>query len=194
VNRTNVVLREATVGDVPFLVVLWADRLRRAEPEEQARDLELVVKEAAGSSEQRLLVAEYDGEPAGAVLLRLTTLSPINLEPTVQVLSPHVLPTFRRRALGRALMEAAVGWAEELGVGTLATAAPSSSRVGNRFMARLSFGPRAVLRVSTTHAVRAQLTALTPTRERVPGRRPIGQVLAVRRQQRGRAAEAAAES
>lgn len=193
-NRTNVVLREATVGDVPFLVVLWADRLRRAEPEEQARDLELVVKEAAGSSEQRLLVAEYDGEPAGAVLLRLTTLSPINLEPTVQVLSPHVLPTFRRRALGRALMEAAVGWAEELGVGTLATAAPSSSRVGNRFMARLSFGPRAVLRVSTTHAVRAQLTALTPTRERVPGRRPIGQVLAVRRQQRGRAAEAAAES
>jgi GNAT superfamily N-acetyltransferase len=181
-SRMPVVLREATVGDVPFLVELWADVLRRADTQEQVHDLEVVVKEAAASAEQRLLVAEYDGEPAGAVLVRLTTLSPLNLEPCVQALAPHVAPSFRRKGIGKVLMDAAVSWAEETGVGHVATAAAAGSRSGNRFMARLSFGPKAVLRSSTTHAVRAQLTALTPAAQRVAGRRQLGQVLAARRQ------------
>ena len=35
-------------------------------------------------------------------------VTPLNLEPIVQAVSPHVLPEFRRRGIGRALMEAAV--------------------------------------------------------------------------------------
>ena len=38
--------------------------------QDQVADLELIIKAAAESAEQRLVVAEYDGEPAGAVLLR----------------------------------------------------------------------------------------------------------------------------
>jgi hypothetical protein len=67
-------------------------------------------------------------------------------------------------------------------------AAPSASRTGNRFMARLSLGPQATLRVATTHAVRTKLTAQMPTSQRVSeratGRRQLGAVLAVRRQLR----------
>jgi len=185
-SRQPVSMRQATIGDVPFLVELWSDMLRRADRQEQTLDLEIIVKEAAGSAEQRLLVAEYGGEPAGAVLLRVTSMSPLNLEPTVQALAPHVTASFRGKGIGSALMEGAVLWAEELGIGHITSAAPASSRSGNRFMARLSLGPQAVLRASTTHAVRTKLAALQPTSaritERAAGRRQLVQVLAARRQ------------
>ncbi len=192
-SRQPVSMRQATNGDVPFLVELWVEVLRRADRQEQVHDLELIVKEAAASAEQRLLIAEYDGEPAGAVLLRVTPMTPLNLEPTVQALAPHVTPSYRGKGIGSALMEAAVLWAEELGVNHLTTAAPSSSRSGNRFMARLSLGPQAVLRASTTPLVRAKLVALQPTSawitERMAGRRHLGQVLAARRALSKRASE-----
>ena len=192
-SRQPVAMRQATIGDVPFLVELWSDVLRRADRQEQVHDLELIVKEAAASAERRLLIAEYDGEPAGAVLLRVTPMTPLNLEPTVQALAPHVTQSYRGKGIGSALMEAAVLWAEDLGVNHLTTAAPSSSRSGNRFMARLSLGPQAVLRASTTSLVRAKLAALQPTSarrtERMAGRRHLGQVLAARRALVKRASE-----
>ena len=55
--------------------------LRRADRAEQIADLELVIKGAAASPEQRFIVVEYDGHVAGSVFLRLTTVSPINLDP-----------------------------------------------------------------------------------------------------------------
>ncbi len=74
------------------------------------------------------MIAEYDGEPAGAVLLSVSTLSPLNLEPTVHSIAPCVAAGFRRRGVGHTLMEAAVTYAEELGIGHVLTAAAYSSR------------------------------------------------------------------
>lgn len=190
-TRTLLTLREAVRADAPFLADLWHDTLRRADRHEQTGDLELVIKEASASPEQRLVVAEYDGRPVGAVYLRLTTLSPLNLEPTVQALSPHVVATARRKGVGRALMDAAVAFAEELGVGHVTTAAASGSRDGNRFLARLGFGPRATLRHAATPVVRAKLAAQLPGSRRTSARRAVarrgqlGQVLAARRSMRG---------
>jgi GNAT superfamily N-acetyltransferase len=184
-SRQPVTMRQATIGDVPFLVELWSDMLRRADRQEQVHDLELIVKEAAESAERRLLLAEYDGEPAGAVLLRVASMSALNLDPTVQAVSPTVTPSFRGKGIGSALMEAAVLWAEDLGIAQITTAAPSGSRSGNRFMARISLGPRATLRASSTPLVRAKLVALQPgpaRSDRMAGRRHLGQVLAARRQ------------
>ena len=107
-------------------------------------------------------MAEYDGRLAGGVHLRLTTISPLNLDLSVQVMSPQVFPEFRRHGIGRALMDAAVAWAEERGVGHLASAAPSGSRDANRFMARLALGPMATLRLAPTTVVRAKLIAQRP--------------------------------
>ena len=67
------------------------------------------------------------GGAAGAVLLQVATLTPLNLEPTVQIVSPHVFPAFRRRGVGRALMDSAVGFAEELGVDHVASGSSSAS-------------------------------------------------------------------
>src|SRR5690606_29461784 len=89
VSRTSVTVREAVLADAPFLAELWSEGLRRADHHERVADLETIIKAASASPDERLVVAEHDGRPAGAVLLRLGTVSPLNLEPTVQVLSPH---------------------------------------------------------------------------------------------------------
>ena len=78
-------------------------------------------------------------------------------------------------------MDAAVTYAEELGIGHVLTAAAYSSRSGNRFMARLALGPMAVLRVAATPTIRVKLTAQLPAKIRPSGARPMGQVLAARR-------------
>ena len=69
-----------------------------------------------------MVVAEVDGQVVGAVHLKATTYSPINLEPVVQVVSPHVLPEFRRHGIGSALLQAAVDFAEEVGIGHVGVA------------------------------------------------------------------------
>ena len=95
-------------------------------------------------------------------------------------MSPTVLPDYRRHGVGRALMEAAVTWAEERGAAYVATAAAAGSRDANRFLARLALGPRATLRMAPTTAVRAKLTTRRTPATRAPGRH-LTQVLAVRR-------------
>src|SRR6476661_2397888 len=96
-SRSLVSLRCALPSDAPLLAELWSDVVRRADREEQVSDLVAVIEQAATVPGQRLVVAEYDGELAGAVHLCVTTLSPLNLEPTVQAISPHVFPQHRRR-------------------------------------------------------------------------------------------------
>ena len=108
--------------DADRLADLWADVLRRVDREEQAADLRSIIERVAPLHDERLVVAEYDGQLAGAVHLRAATITPLNLEPVVQTISPHVFPEFRRHGVGRALMEASVAFAEELGIGHVATA------------------------------------------------------------------------
>lgn len=185
-SRAAITLRDASTDDVPRLVEIWAEVLRRSDPPEQEADLVLMLKTAALDPDARVVVAELDGVVGGAVYLRSTTTSPLNPEPLVQVVAPHVHSEMRRRGLGRALMDAAATFAEERGIAYVGSASLSGSRDANRFLARLGLGPQAVLRLGTTPALRAKLSTLHPGLGRTG--RPIGQVLAVRRSQRRRKA------
>src|SRR6478736_876635 len=158
-SRSLVCLRTALPSDASDLADLWRDVIRRTSAEDQTADLEAILLRVGESADERIIVAEYDGEFAGAVHVQATTMSALNLEPVVRALSPHVLPRFQRHGIGSALMDAAVTWAEELAIGHVATAAVAGSRDANRFMARIALGPYAVLRVATTHAVRNRLGA-----------------------------------
>lgn len=182
-TRSLVSIRTAELTDAPVLTELWADVLRRADPREQLADVELLVKAATGSPEQRVVVAELDGEVAGAIHLLLTTLSTLNLEPAVHAMAPQVSPRFRRRGVGTLLMDAAVTFAEEQGVGHVVTAATASSRDANRFMARLAFAPQAVVRVAPAPVARAKLGVQGPS-VAGPGGRQLTRVLAARRSMR----------
>ena len=109
-------LRDARAGDAEALAELWSDILRHGDAESRAADVRAVVARIDGHDDERLVVAEYDGQVAGAVHLRATTLSPLNLEPVVQAISPHVFGEFRRHGVGRELMHAAVAFADERGI------------------------------------------------------------------------------
>ena len=180
-NRSLVSLRSATLEDAPHLAEVWTDvhpsgRARGPGGRHGGRDR----RGRWRPTDQRIVVAEYDGKFAGAVHLEHTTMSAINREPVVRALSPHVLAPYRRHGVGTALMEAAVTWAEELGIAHVATAAVAGSRDANRFMARIALGPYAVLRVATTHAVRSRLSAHRRPASAGNGRQ-LTQVLAARR-------------
>jgi predicted N-acetyltransferase YhbS len=180
VSRSLVSMRSAELTDAPLLAELWGEALRRVDHQDQIADLELVIKAAADSAEQRLVVAEYDGELAGAVFLRLTTVTAVNLEPVVEAVSPHVFAQFRRHGIGSSLMECALTFADELGAAHVMTAASSGSRDANRFMARLGLGPLAVTRVASAPTMRAKLTAHRPGLATAGGRH-LTRVLAARR-------------
>ncbi|MFC0224804.1 GNAT family N-acetyltransferase [Nocardioides zeicaulis] len=165
---------------------LWSDILRRGGLDEQLADVGRIVTIAAGRDDQCVVVAEVDGEVAGAVYLEAGTFTPLNLEPAVLAVSPHVFPRFRRKGVGSALMEAACRFAEQHGIAHVQTAAAAESRDANRFMARLSFAPQAMLRAATTSSVRARLPktrqAATPA---ASSKQRIDRVLAARRVRRG---------
>lgn len=181
-SRAAAVLRDATIDDAPALVALWGDLMRRLPTGDQMDEMITIITRASQDNDQRITVAECDGEAIGAVLLRVTTLSPLNSEPVVQAISTHVNPEFRRRGVGRLLMEAAVQHAEEQGIGHVAAASLSSSRDAHRFLARMALAPQAVLRIAPTHVVRAKITGRRPTG--VERRQPLSQVLAQRRSMR----------
>ena len=187
VKRTQISLRMASPDDALVLAEVWAEVLRRVDHDEQVADLKRIIARVTPLDDERIVVAEYDGQVAGAVHLRASTLTPINLEPVVQAISPHVLPAFRRRGVGRALMGAAVAFAEERSIAHIATAAVSGSRDANRFMARLALGPHAILRLAPTVMVQAKLDAQAPAIGVTTGRstaRQLTHVLAARRSTR----------
>lgn len=183
--RAQVLMRSATDSDVVALVAVWEGVLRRADHDRQVEDVRRVVDRVSAMPEERIVVAEVEGRVVGAVHLKATTFSPINLEPVVQAMSPHVLADYRRHGVGTALLEAAVAFAEELGITHLGTAVSSGARDSHRFMARLALGPAATLRLATTSAVKGRIHAQRPALARVAGRN-MPRVLAARRSARRR--------
>lgn len=183
--RAQAVLRPAKDSDAEDLAEVWSDVLRRGDRREQVDDVLRVLDRVARTPEERIVVAEVGGRVVGAVHLVTTTLSPLNLEPVVWAVSPHVLASHRRRGLGSALLEAAVGFAEEQGVEHLGTAVVSGARDSNRFMARLGLAPTATLRLAPTATVLGRLPARLPA-QRGAGGRQLTQLLAARRSMRRR--------
>lgn len=177
------VLRPADAGDRASLATLWSSSLRPCEEGDALLDVDAVLARTAEDRDARLVVAEYDGEFAGAVLLEVATVSSLNLTPMVQIVSPTVLETYRRRGVGRALVEAGVLFAEERDIAQVGTASVSTSRDANRFMARLGLATRASWRLAPTSTVRARINAMRPSMAR-PARPQLGQVLAARRSMR----------
>jgi predicted N-acetyltransferase YhbS len=183
--RSSPTIRKAGPEDVHALVELWERVMRKAEREDLVADARRIIADCEASPDDCVVVAEVEGVVAGSVFLRATTVTPVNREPVVQAISPHVAPRFQGRGVGRALIEAAVSYAEERGIGHVASAALTGSRDANRFMARLALGPVATLRLAPTAAVRSRLATqgrgvLTPSRQ-------LTQVIAARRSLRRRA-------
>lgn len=199
--RSPVQIRDAAPEDATALIALWGsgplvgrtpEREAVAAPHESSpqaghvRDAESAIARVAADPDKRVLVATIDDKVAGAVQLSRGTFSPVHSESAVYVLHLQVAEEFRRHGVGHALMEATVTWAEEKDTTHVLAAAAVASRDANRFMARLGLAQVAVIRGTTTVALRSKLPVEPPAAARVGTRthRNVGAVLAQRRSMR----------
>ncbi|MGH8773648.1 MAG: GNAT family N-acetyltransferase [Jiangellaceae bacterium] len=142
-GRSRVHVRDAVVGDAEALARVWSDLLLIAgvpgrtsappTPPAVARRLEAIE----GSPTRRMLVAEDGDVLAGAVYLSREPLTPLHDDTAVRASYLHVLAEHRRRGIGRALLDAAAGWAVEVQAEHLVVDVSPHIRETNRFLARL---------------------------------------------------------
>ena len=174
-------LRQAQPDDAAFLASGWRTSLRDNESDGDA-DILSIIEAAHGSPEEQLLIAEYDGARAGAALLRVTTVSPLNLEPVLTVIAPFVVASQRRKGIGRALFNAATTFADERGITTMATVATAGSREANRYFARLGLGSHALVRTAPVALVASRLAVAAGQRTLRPRQgAKLADVMAARR-------------
>lgn len=185
--RSPVHIRPAAPDDVEDLLEVWSPRGAEGAVAPPVPGYALwSVAQITADPDQRLLVASIDGSVAGAAHLMWAPLSPIHSDTAIYVLHLQVVEDFRRHGVGRALMEAAVTWAEDKGTTHVVAVAPAASRDTNRFMARLGMGQFAIVRGASVSSLRAKLPLQPPAVARVGSRshRNVGQVLVQRRSQR----------
>lgn len=188
-SRYPVQVRDAVPEDAGALIEIWADFRRtgsdRNNPSAEAEAATALARVAADPDE-RFLVAVVEEKVVGAAHLLRAGISPLHTETAIHVTHLHVLGGYRRHGIGKALMEAAVSWAEEKDTPHLIAAASVSSRDANRFMARLGLSQLATVRGASVPALRAKMPVDPPAGAMVSSRnhRSVGQVIAQRRLQR----------
>jgi GNAT superfamily N-acetyltransferase len=185
VFRSPVHVRDASSEDAAALVEMWGSaRTTGHEGLPPAlHEASASVERIAADPDQRLLVGSIEDQVAGAVHLTRGPLTPITADTAIFVGHLQVVESLRRHGVGRALIEAAVTWAEERSTPHVLAAAAVNSRDANRFMARLGFGQLAIIRGASVSALRAKLPVEPPAAARVGTRnhRSVGQVLVQRR-------------
>lgn len=185
-TRSAILLRDAVPEDAEALLEIWSGLTPRIVGDPgpcPVAEAASAVARAAADPDQRLVVAEIEDVVVGAVHLTRAPLTPVHSELAVSMSHLNVLEEFRRHGVGRALVEAAVTWAELKDSAHILAAAAVGSRDANRFMARLGLTQLAVVRVAAVAQLRGKLPLEPPAAARVSVRhhRSVGQVLAHRR-------------
>ncbi|MEJ7630630.1 MAG: GNAT family N-acetyltransferase [Nocardioidaceae bacterium] len=159
--RAHPIVRDAVPDDAPALLSIWTDFT--SDPPGQPRsssdvdEVRRAVCRIDDDPRERLVVAMAGDEPVGVAHLRRASVSPIHDEDAVHVGYLHVLTRFRRRGLGKHLIETAALWAEELGSQHVVASVAATARESNRFFARLGMSQVAVVRATTVTALRSKL-------------------------------------
>jgi ribosomal protein S18 acetylase RimI-like enzyme len=157
-----VTVRAARTEDIPALVDLWAElrdggpRRRSVvtdTPEQAATRFEL----ALADDFSRVVVAVYEGRIVGMAQLWRTRPSLLGDTSSVELSAMHVADAYRRKGAGKALVAAAVAYAEELSAESVVVSVFPQAREANRFYARLGFAPIVVRRVASVSSLRRRL-------------------------------------
>jgi predicted N-acetyltransferase YhbS len=165
VSRVHVRVRPATRDDVPALVELVqsidvGSGTFSGKPLQDSSNEHLSERfTAILTHENRVLLVAADdcGAVVGMLAARNDEVGAIDLTPVLHVTHLMVAPASRRRGIGRALLAAAVHLADEAGVEHVLATAAAGSREGNRYLARLGFGPLVVHRIAATSTLRRSL-------------------------------------
>ncbi|MEO7979681.1 MAG: GNAT family N-acetyltransferase [Sporichthyaceae bacterium] len=163
-SRPAVVVREATADDLPALLALWAElrdlggRIERLMPGPDDAALRARLEWIAQDPSSRALVAIVDDDQvAGMTLLTEQPYAPLFEQRAVHAHYLHVGDGYRRRGVGKALLAAAVLFADEVGAEHVMTSVLPQMRETQRFYARLGFSPVVVRRSAPVSVLRRRL-------------------------------------
>jgi GNAT superfamily N-acetyltransferase len=167
-SRSNVRVRPAEPGDLDVLAEFAAGyrqsvagRLYRAVlPTGGAGvDFRERYRRLLADSAHRLVVAvDVDsGTVLGMAVFGVDVVSTLAEVPSIYVSHLLVAPEHRHRGAGRALLAAAVGYADELGLGHVIVGVTTGGREANRFLARLGFAPLVLRRIAPVLTLRRSL-------------------------------------
>jgi GNAT superfamily N-acetyltransferase len=104
-----------------------------------------------------ILLARWQGRPAGFAIVRVGQLMPVFEGECVQLEHLFVTAPLRRHGVARALLAGVAGLAERSGADQILSGAPPSAREMHRFLARLGFTPLVLRRVAATATLRRRL-------------------------------------
>jgi GNAT superfamily N-acetyltransferase len=166
VTRSHISVRSANAGDIDSLVPLWAElrrsgilSVRQAAVTDDAH-VKLQLRRLVEREGGRVFLACVSNRPAGMAVVTVVPLGALSDAPCVQVEYTVVAEAFRRRGVGRALMAAAAGYAEEIGAEQITATVSPLSREANRFYAQLGLTPLAVRRVAPAAALRRRIATI----------------------------------
>ena len=166
----------ALVGSMTDLGLVRGRRVARSWPDGFRIQCERVLADP----EHRVVVAvDETGAVVGAAVFAADTAGGLLDPPSVYVSHLLVAPAHRKRGAGRALVSAAAGYAEELGVDSVVVAVAPTTRDANRFFARLGFAPQVIRRIAPVAALRRALASADPMGEPTlpPGRSGLARAL-----------------
>lgn len=161
--RPTLAVRDAGPDDLPALMTMWDElretgsRIERVIPSSDENGMLERLEQVRRDPSSRALVATVDGEVAGMTVLTASSYAPLFDQRAVHAHYLHVRESFRRRGVGRALLAAAVHFADESGAEHVTTSVPPSLRDTQRFYARLGFGPVVVRRSVPVAVLRRRL-------------------------------------
>ena len=185
-SRFRVRVRTASSDDVDELVALVGSmtdlgpvrgrRVARSWPD----GLRIQCERLLADPEHRVVVAlDETGAVVGTAVFAADTAGGLLDPPSVYVSHLLVAPAYRKRGAGRALVSAAAGYADELGVDSVVVAVAPTTRDANRFFARLGFAPQVIRRIAPVAGLRRALASADPIGEGTlpPGRSGLARAL-----------------
>ncbi|MGZ4604133.1 MAG: GNAT family N-acetyltransferase [Kineosporiaceae bacterium] len=163
-TRPPVDVRQAHACDTDDLLVLWLQA--RAEIAGASRPLlgatpdairPRLVDALTRRDDLHILLARWEGRPAGFAVVRVGQLMPVVEGDCVQLEHLYVAAALRRQGVARALLAGVATLAERHGADQILSGAPPSAREVHRFLARLGFTPLVLRRVVGTATLRRRL-------------------------------------
>ena len=190
-SRHLLEIRDACPEDAAALLELWSEVGGRGAEQPNPRPLEdaiAALAQVAADPDERVVVGLHEGVVVAAIHLRRAAMSPLHTDMAVHSSYLIVRPENRKHGFARALLDAAVTWAEDKDVVHITAITASNSRDTNRFLARLGLATVASVRAANTGMLRRKLT---PESLRPHAPRNLGVMLAQRRSLQRRAIEQA---